>query len=161
MTKVPPRHAALLSLTHTHSDIVCVDVVWTRSVWFGVFYHNSCRVNCKDDVQQMNAQRSEQFWNHTDRMAADRLQAIKTLSLCSAMGCYVVSCLFFSLFPQEVGETGNDRLLRNSQGRIFLYLFLLLFSGFWPSFRGYSSLHSCCWSTFIADGKRKTENWDW
>lgn len=31
-----------------------------------------------------------------------------------------------------------------SQGRMFLYLFLFLFSTLWPSLRLYSSLHSCC-----------------
>lgn len=76
-----------------------------------------------------------------------RFDVIKAASLCSAGAS--VGCLFVSLFPQEGGETGNGRLLRDLHGRIFLYRFLLLFSGFWPSLRGYSSLHSCCWRTWL------------
>lgn len=66
--------------------------------------------------------------------------------------CFVYLCHAF--FPQEAGEAGNSSMLSDSQGRIFLYLFLLLFSGFMPSFRGYSSLHSCCWSTCGNRSKR-------
>lgn len=76
-------------------------------------------------------------------------------SCSSCWGLYVDWCLFVSFFPQEVRETGNGRLLWDLQGRIFLYLFLLLFSGFWPSFRGYSSLHSCCWSTWFMTGNKR------
>lgn len=144
----------------THSDVVGIDVVWTKNLWISFPEFNPSRVDWKHKVKLslMHNKKSmisrDNTWCFFFRTHV-YWQAVIYQSFTLCRGLYVSCCTFVSLFPQEVGETGNGRLLRDSQGRIFLYLFLLLFSGFWPSFRGYSSLHSCCWSTWWSTTQKR------
>lgn len=139
--------SCVLFIKRTHSDIVGVDVIWTRNFWIGFFDYNSRRVNCQHEVIQINPQQRHSFQRSQKFNIIWQAGGYQSAIFTLRSAVYVDSFLFVSFFPQEVGETGNVRSLRDSQGRIFLYLFLLLFSGFWPSFLGYNSLHSCCWRT--------------
>lgn len=141
-------HTCILCIAkQTHSDVVGIDVVWTKNVWICFRNFNPSCVNWKHKVKLIKAQQNVYSFLRAHMKVAFFSNLKSNWSSHSAEVSTLSTCVM-SFFPQEVGETGNGRLLCDSQGRIFLYLFLLLFSGFWPSFRGYSSLHSCCWSTW-------------
>lgn len=133
-----------------------IDSLWCSWRWcnlnqehlslFPWFQPSSCQLETQFMLWLRWNEMPEVALDHTRRQLRYGCDTIKAASPCSARA--PVGCLFVSLFPQEDGETGNGRLLRDLHGRIFLYRFLLLFSGFWPSLRGYSSLHSCCWRTW-------------
>lgn len=147
----------LCNAERTHSDVVGIDVVRTKNIWICFpDFHPSC-VDWKHNVKLSfrHNKMSTVSWHQTfvtlcsfsSIMSIDRQWAIMTRSSRSAEASTLSGVYLCHSFHRKL-ERGNGRLLRDLQGRIFLYLFLLLFSGFWPSFRGYSSLHSCCWSTW-------------
>lgn len=107
----------------TYSDVVGVDVIWT---------HNISIPAPQGDPGVID------LWEQVDRVRTRR-ENEDNCSMSVEMCCTV-----WLIWKRNV----TDRI-QNSQGRIFLYLFLLLFSGLWPSsllfFTFASDFWRACW----------------